>query len=212
MVSPWATGLKGRGLADPVWFRLTWPLPPPLPGRAASNKVFPLRPVGMVSSVMGASWSHLPPLGLLKAGLSAPHCSLGSPGSPHACWVSEGKLALRGQGLGSEPRGRVWLEPTLLLLSERFGGWRNKWRQSQIAWRWKGTSQLWPSPPLQSKRVAARGHGGSQKKCQSRYVYYLLDVTRPQPFNAYNHPAWKLRLREVKSLAHGHTVSDKAKG
>lgn len=79
VVTPRAARLEGRGLADPVQFPLTWPLPPPLPGWDSSNKVFSLGLVGLVRWVSGASLSHLPPLELLKAGLDAPHCSLGSP-------------------------------------------------------------------------------------------------------------------------------------
>lgn len=39
----------------------------------------------------------------------------------------------------------------------------------------------------------------------------VLSATRPLPFNSHSHPARKLRPREVKCLAHGHTASDRAR-
>lgn len=90
-------GLEGRGLADPVRFPLTWPLPPPRPGWASSNKMFSLGLEGLMGWVTGASLSHLPRLRLLKAGLDAPHSSLGSPRAKTGCLRRNG---LSGAGLG----------------------------------------------------------------------------------------------------------------
>lgn len=59
VVSPWAAGLVGRGLADPARFPLTRPLPPPLPGLASRNEVFFWGWWGWG----GGSLAHLPHVG-----------------------------------------------------------------------------------------------------------------------------------------------------
>lgn len=61
--------------------------------------------------------SHVPLLGLLEA----------KDASPQPRWLIgpgglEKELALSSQVLGSESRGRVWLEPTLWVLSVGLGG------------------------------------------------------------------------------------------
>lgn len=97
------TGLEGRGLADPVRFPLTWPLPPPRPGWASSNKMFSLGLEGLMGWVTGASLSRLPRLRLLKAGLDAPSLQPGQPTCQN--WVSEVKWPLKGRSWALSPEG-----------------------------------------------------------------------------------------------------------
>ena len=82
-------------------------------------KCFALGLVGSMEWGIGACRSHLPHLGswkLVRCPSLQPGQLIGPPGGWRRNW------SLSGQVLGSESRGRVWLEPILWVLSEGLGG------------------------------------------------------------------------------------------
>lgn len=187
VVSPPATGLVGRGLADPARFPLTRPLPPPPPGGASRNEVFALGLLGLGRWVPGPC----DPLGLLKAGPAAPHCSLDT-------HLPTGKWPLGEQGEDSEPRGRVWRElPRCSFL--RVEGSAQQLKAEPDSLEMEGTAELRPSlPPTQRAWLRGWGGLGGTRGYQSGRVDHLLNAAGPQPFNSHNHLAWKPRPREGK--------------